>query len=104
MHIGREDRVFLVAVRLALLPQADDLAQGLDVEADGLGFQELVANIAGKRLLFLLQPLDLLDKLAQLVLRRNLKCRHMDYPTFARSTPPDAATDSYARDTMDCGP
>ena len=72
MHVDGEDRLLLLPVGGALLAQGDDLAQRLGVEPDRLGLQVLVADVAGERLLLLLQPLDLLDQLAQLLLRGNL--------------------------------
>ena len=49
-----------------------DLTQRLHVETQSFRLKELVAQVAGERLLLLLQPLDLLDELAQLLLRRSL--------------------------------
>ena len=72
MQIDFEHRVFFLLLRGALFAQAHDLAQHFDVEAEAFGLEELVANVAGKRLLFFLEPLDLLDELTQLLLRRNL--------------------------------
>src|SRR5215475_12320080 len=70
VQVDGEDRFLLLTFGLGLLAQRDDLADGLHVEAQALGLGELVADVAGERLLLLLQPLDLLDELPQLLLRR----------------------------------
>ncbi len=70
MQIDFENRVLFLALGSALLAQPHHLAQHLHVEAETLGLEELVADVAGERLLFLLQPFDLLDELTQLLLRR----------------------------------
>src|SRR5262249_38680560 len=53
----------------------------------GFGFGELVANVRRQGLLLLLKVLDLLNELAQLVLRRHLQRRHASLPPHKRSPP-----------------
>ena len=54
-----------------LLADRDDLAQDLGVEAVGLGLGIDFLDVAGDRLLLLLQPLDALDEALELALARN---------------------------------
>src|SRR5271166_5752749 len=68
MHVGLEDR-FVLAPLVGILPaETHDRAQGLEVEAVGLGFRIDVADIARDCLLLLFQPLDALDEGFQVVL------------------------------------
>lgn len=45
VHVDRENAFLLLALGPALAARGDELAQGLDVKADALGFQVLVADI-----------------------------------------------------------
>ncbi len=64
--IGFQQGVGLVAVMLLHLPQLDDRAHRLDVEAGRLGFGIDVLDIVGDAFLLFLQPLDALDEKAEL--------------------------------------
>src|SRR5262249_36446036 len=72
MHVDGQNGLLLLPIGGAFLAQGQDLAQRLDVEPRCLGLQIFVADVAGQRLFLLLEPLDLFDELAQLLLRRNL--------------------------------
>jgi hypothetical protein len=76
VHVDGKDCLLLLAVRTGLLAHAYNLAHGLDVEAQALGFGIFVANVAGERLLLFLEAFHLLDQLAQLLLRGRLQRCH----------------------------
>ena len=89
MHVGREDRLLLVAVRLALLPQADDLAQRLDVETDSFGLAETCREYR-RRAPFSPPPASRSARQAGAAdfASRPEVSSYRIHPTFARSTPP----------------
>src|SRR5690606_36887207 len=80
MEVGLQHGLLLLAILPALLAQAQNLAQGLDVEAERLGLGELVPDVVRYGLLLVLEPLELLDELAQLLLRRGLQRGHLTFP------------------------
>ena len=69
VQIRGQDRLFFLAVVAALFPELQDLAHRRHIEAHRLGVRELVAEILGERLRLLLEPFDLFDELAKMVLR-----------------------------------
>src|SRR5262245_50848367 len=68
MHIGLEDRLLLAPLVGILLAQPHDRAQGLDVEAVGLGLAIDVPDVIGDGFLLFLQPLDALHEGFQVIL------------------------------------
>ena len=64
-EVGFEDHFLFLALRPLDLPQADHLAQGLGVKADGFRLAIDFLDLFGDFLFLFFQPLDLGDGLAK---------------------------------------
>src|SRR3546814_502230 len=82
-----EDGFLLLAVARIHLPQADDLAQNLGVEAVALGFRIDLADVGGQRRLFLFEALDALHERPQTVRPNAASISHAQTPKRAGFDP-----------------